>query len=309
MGFTGHSLSAVIDAPQMSLDGPSDPQQFVILLDDLDKFTKTWFYADLSNPGMNRYLSLQLEIRDPYTPDWEEKRVPKWLQRKLVMPFGMVKALRELTVSGDPKPLPSIESELRHEQTVPPAGPEHCLDEATRLKSEGNKELGAGNYEAALNFYQLAWEAVHIVVKGRQRHIHAEAFFARPMQQDPWKGKDGRMERLFLRVQLVANTILAYLKMEDYEEVCFWGMRTITMMRQGTLGPIDHDWDVAPEEEAVPTFPAAVQMGKIYYRTALAFKELKDKTQARKLLRVAAVYLPRDEHVRSAIVDCTPRLG
>lgn len=50
-------------------------------------------------------------------------------------------------------------------------------------------------------------------------------------------------------------------------------------------------------------------VGKIYYRTGVAFKELDDKARARKLLRVAAVYLPRDEHVKRELAACALRLG
>ncbi|KAI0137188.1 hypothetical protein BJ170DRAFT_47099 [Xylariales sp. AK1849] len=303
--FTGHSMSVAIKAPNTPMQDV-DTQQFVILLDDLEKFAKIWLYSDLSNPGLNHFLSLELHLRDPYTPDWEEKRMPKWLQRQLIMPFGMVRELRSVSVTGNPKPLASIESELRAEQAVPYSSPEHCLREATKLKLEGNKELTAGNYAAALRIYGRAWEAIHIVVKGRQRHIHAEAFFAREMREEPFKGKYGQAERLNLRVQLVANTCLAYLKLEQWEEVHFWGMRTIRMVQAATGA---HEHHLEPEEEAVLQFPAAAQMGKIYYRTALAFKELGDKYQAKKLLKVASVYLPRDENISKELAKYSLRIG
>ncbi len=304
--FTGYSLSAAIGSPEIPMQY-ADPQCFVLLLDDLDKFTQTWFYAHLSNPGLNSHLTLTLHLRDPYRADWEEKHMSKRLQRQLLLPFGMVKGLRDVTISGDPNPFPSVESELRAEQAVPVSSPEHCLSETVRLKGEGNAELIAGNYQSALRIYMQAWEAMHIVVRGRQRHIHAEAFFARELEQDPWEGKNGQTERLALRVQLVANTCLAYLKLEEWDEVCFWGMRTITMVRQAVIGPMDRD--VPPDVEAVLTFPSAVQIGKIYYRTAVALKKLADKSQAAKLLRVASIYLPWDENIKKELGECSLRIG
>ena len=304
--FMGHSLSVLIDAPQSPMQD-SDTEHFVILLDDLEKFAKTWFYADLSHPGLNRYLRLTLQLRDPYTPDWEEKRMPKWLQRQLLLPFGMVKALRELVVKGDPKPYASIEAELRAEQAIPPESAEYCLREATRLKLEGNNELNAGNFQSALRLYTAAWEAMHVIVKGRQRHIHADAFFGRELCEDPFKGKNGQAERLVLRVQLVANTCQAYLKLQDWEECRFWGMRSINMLREA-MGA-DERHEIPAEDEAVLGFPAADQMGKIYYRTALAYKELGDRDQARKLLRVASVYLARDKNVEAELAACSLRIG
>lgn len=303
--FTGHSLSVVIGTPETLL--PSAVGWFfVILLDDLPRFTKTWQYADLSNPGLNSYLNVTLKLRDPHTPEYEEKHMPKWLQRKLLLPFGMLKGLRKTTIMGDLKPFASLEAELRAEQEKPHRSPEACLQETTRLKQLGNEELKSGNYHAALDLYHQAWEAMHVVVKGHQRHVHAEAFFAKELEEEPYRGRNGQMERLNLRVQLVANTCLAYLKLEEWEEARFWGMRTIHMMRQ-SIGADERD--MAPEDEAITGFPAAVQMGRIYYRTALAYKALDDKAEARKLLRVAAVYLPHDQIVKKEIAACALRLG
>ena len=50
-------------------------------------------------------------------------------------------------------------------------------------------------------------------------------------------------------------------------------------------------------------------MGKIYYRTAVAYKELGDKDKARKLLRVATIYLPHDNSVKKELAACALRLG
>ncbi|EMC98867.1 hypothetical protein BAUCODRAFT_44540, partial [Baudoinia panamericana UAMH 10762] len=231
--FTGHSLNVAIDAPDVFIPSATDEEQcFLILLDDLDKFTQMWFYSNLSHPGLNPQLRLTLKLRDPYTPDWDEKRVSKSLQRGLLLPFGKVRNLHSVVISGDPKPLPSIETELRALQALPVPSPEHCLREATRLKQEGNVELTAGRYTAALELYKEAWKAMHVIVAGRQRHIHADRFFAGELQEEPYKGKIGQQERLVLRVQLVANTCQAYLKQEKYDDCAYWGKRSISMLRQ-----------------------------------------------------------------------------
>ncbi|KAI0483140.1 hypothetical protein GGR56DRAFT_227530 [Xylariaceae sp. FL0804] len=304
--FMGHSLRVQIEAPIVASPG-EHMQYFVILVDDLPAFTKVWFYSNLSNPGgLNHFLSLQLALRDPYAPEWEEKRVPRRLQRRLLLPFGMVKDLRHFSITGNPKPLSSIVSEVKAEQAVPPPSPERALAEATRLKTEGNAALNAGQYRDALQLYKRAWEAMHIIVKGRQRHIHAEAFFARELEEEPFKGKNGQVERLGLRTQLVANTCYIYLKLEDWEEVVFWGMRTIGLVRQATGA---NEYEIPPENEALTGFPSATSVGKIYHRTAVAYKELGDKDQARRLLRVAHEYLPHDRTVQKELAACALRLG
>ena len=66
---------------------------------------------------------------------------------------------------------------------------------------------------------------------------------------------------------------------------------------------------IAPQDEAVLGFPGADQLGKIYYRTALAFKELGDESEARRLLQVAVIYLPRDESVKREVAATSLRLG
>lgn len=304
--FQGHTMNVLIDAPHhMSLD--LDIQRFIILVDDLEKFTTMWHYADLTYPGLNEHLRLELQLKAPYTPAWEEKRMTKALQRRLLLPFGDVKNVNETVVAGDLTPYQSIEKELRELQAKPHLSPEHCLREATKFKLEGNAELKAGRYHEALEFYHQAWHSIHVVIKGRKRHIHADAFFGRDLREEPFIGKNGQAERLLLRVQLVANTCLAYLKLEEWEQCRFWGQRSINMLKEA-MGA-DERVAIVPEDEAVLGFPAADQMGKIYYRTAVACKMLDDESEARKLLRVATIYLPRDQHVKKEIAATALRLG
>lgn len=63
------------------------------------------------------------------------------------------------------------------------------------------------------------------------------------------------------------------------------------------------------EDEVMLNFVAANEMGKIYYRTAVAYKTLDDKSEARKLLRIAQIYLPRDPNVAKEVAACALRLG
>lgn len=286
---------------------PGEEQRFTVLLEDLEKFCQMWFYSSLSHQGLNPQLRLTLALRDPRTPDYEEPRIQKSLQRRLLLPFSMIKTLRSVIVSGTPKPLASVETELRDLQAIPHRTPEACLRDAMKLKVEGNAELVNGHPREALELYRQAWLAMHVVIKGRKRHIHADAYFGREMREEPFRGKNGQSERLVLRVQLVANTCLAYLKLENYVEAEFWGLRSINMLREA-LGA-DERYDIPPEDEAVLGFPAANEMGKIYYRTALAKKALDDKASARKLLRVAAIYLPRDESVKKELTACALQIG
>ena len=311
--FLGHSLNISIDAPEHP-NMQWDTQKFVILAEDLDKFTTMWFYSDLSHPGLNEHLRMTLELRDPFAPDHEEKRMPKALQRRLLLSFAKIKGLNRASaeegtrIVGDLKPYSSVEKEMRKLQDEPHQSPEHCLREATRFKFEGNAELAKENYQGALDRYNDAWKAMHVVIKGRKRHIHADPFFARTLREEPYIGKNGQTERLLLRVHLVANTCAVYLKQKNWDLCHHWGMRSVEMLREA-MGIDQRGGELSPEEEAVPAFPAAAQIGKIYYRTAVACKELGDESQARKLLRVARIYLPNDDSVKKEVAATALQLG
>lgn len=304
--FRDHSMLIAIDAPQhVSMEW--DTQCFIILADDLHKFTDMWYYSDLTHPSLNEHLRLELTLRNPYASEGEEEHMTAALQRKLLLPFGAVKNLNATFLAGNVQPVAAIEREMRALQSEPHKTPEHCLREATRLKFEGNAELGRGSYQAALRLYNDAWRAIHVVVRGRQRHIHADAFFRRELHEEPFAGMNGQAERLVLRVQLVANTCHALLKMGDFDQCRFWGMRSINMLREGMGVNARHL--LQPEQEAFLPFPAANQMGKIYYRTAVACKELGDESEARRLLRVARVYLPHDENIKRELAATALKIG
>ncbi|KAF2718038.1 hypothetical protein K431DRAFT_322687 [Polychaeton citri CBS 116435] len=292
--FDRWTLGTMIEAPGTPIEGV-EMQYFVIHVDDLEKFAQMWYYANLSHPELNPHLELTLKLRDPFNPADEEKRVPLGLQERLILPFGRVRNLRGTLLLGDLRPITSVEKELRRQQAQPQNTPEECLNEAVRLKGVGNDAMRDEKYTEALQRYNEAWRAIHVVISGRQRHIHADAFFGRVLQDAPYTGKNGQSERLILRVHLVANTCLAYLKLENWLECRFWGERSINMLREA-MGADDRR-EIAPEEEAILAFPAADQMGKIYYRAAVACKHMGDLAEARRLLKVARLYLPNDPNI------------
>ena len=74
---------------------------------------------------------------------------------------------------------------------------------------------------------------------------------------------------------------------------------------------LDPDEDRDPQAEAIPGFLAATEMGKIYFRTALAYKAIDEKSEARRLTRVAMVYLPApgDQKALTQLLrDCMLRI-
>ena len=270
------------DVPQLR---GRQPQRFVVLRDDLPAFCRMWFYQDLGHPGLNAHLTLALELRDPYAAEYDAGALPKALQRQLLEPFGCVKGLDSLEIKGEH--YESIEKALRADMAVPYQSPEQCLAEGNRIKDDGNVALQHGRYAEAIRLYLDAFRAIHIVCEGRRRSVWADAFFQKELAEGEHKGVEGTMVRFVLRARLVANVVLAYLKLADYEEAHFWGSRTIRLIQK-----------FFDEESQATGFPAVEQMGKIYYRTALAAKELGDKSEARRYLAMALKYLPNDQIVR-----------
>lgn len=276
-------LAIRIDAPEFAESGEAEEVcKLVLLAGDIGSFASMWFYSDLSYPGLNERLRLTLRLR---------KGVVKKVQEKLLEPFGAVKGLLETRLLGEWDG--DVERALRAAMAVPHSPPEKCLEEATKLKDAGNAALQAQRYREAITLYEQSFTAMHIVVEGRRRAIWAGPYFEREITAGTFAGQYAQMVRLILRVKLVANTLLAYMKLEDWEEVKFWGMRSINLME-------DHRGEAV---EPMVGFAAAKELGKIYYRTGVAWKMLGDEAEARRLLRIAEVYLPNDEIVRKELAS------
>ena len=295
MRFQHMHMKAKINAPQFS-QSAEPMRRFVILVDDLPLFTEMWYYSDLTHPGMNAHLRMTLTLRDPYALAFEEKPIPKVIQKKLLEPFGSVKGLYEVEVQGEH--YESVEKTMREKMAVPYPTVEKCLEESTRFKDAGNAALKAGKYKEALGLYQKAFLQIMIVCEGRRRSIWGDAYFQVQCNGGQFHEQNAQLVRLVLRIRLVSNTVMAYLKLEDFEEAVFWGMRTINLLQ------LNMDTD-----DAILDFPAAAETGKIYYRTAVAYRAMGDKLKARELMRTAVKYLPNDPIVKRDYVSLAPQLG
>ena len=296
--FSDFHLWVYIDAPAAGPD--HDTYSMVICLEDLGAFTKTWHYNNLNYPGLNNHLSLKLTIQDPYLLD---RKIPKSLQQRLLLPFGLVKNLRVFSVQGT-KLLPSVKDALVQTQAVPDPTREECLEKGTILKEAGIKAFEAGKYQEALQLYVDAFAAIHIHVAGRKRTVHADGFYIEELMSGRYKGQRGDYVRMVLRISLVASVMQAYLKMEEWAEAHFWGKRSIVIYRQSIIGDESEDLELdgtpswIMETIGMPV-PARADLGYIFYRTALASRALGKEADVKTLIRAAAVYLPDDHLVQA----------
>jgi tetratricopeptide (TPR) repeat protein len=292
-------MSVSIEAPNYGfLD--RDSRKFVLLADDLESFTQMWAYSHLSagdeGAELNQYLNLVLRLRNPLTAN-EHEELPVSVQKRLLLPFGRVKALREVEVVGPHEE--QIETAMRAKMAIPEDSAEQCLIRGHKLKDAGNAALKAGDPHEAIRLYVAAFEAIHIICDGRYRAIWGDAWFNRYMTEEPFKGMHGQLVRIVLRTRLVANIVKAYLDLGDWEEARFWGERTIDLVRVASG---------ARENQPVLSYPAAKEMGKIYYRTGIALKNLDRKDEAKEYLRAALGYLPQEREVREAYESVAPPL-
>lgn len=275
----------------------------MLLEQDLLAFTTMWQYSDLSYAGdLNKHLRLALHLQNPISAaeeaEGEERGLPKALQRKLLEPFGMTKSLLSVSISGPQVDRDGIWKKVKAEMEIPYATPEACLEESSRLKDLGNEAL-KNDPAKAIEIYFQAFKALHIICAGRRRSIWGDPWFATQLTSGPFKDHHGQVVRLVLRVKLVANVIKAYLDLGEWNEAHFWGMRTILLMREA----------INEEDEPMDGFPAKDQMGKIYFRTGVAAKMLQDASQARRLFRIAKLYLPHDENITRLLASVSLRLG
>lgn len=267
--FRDFHLWVFIDTPPTELPHRHDSFSMLICVEDLAAFTRMWHFSNLNHTGLNRHLRCKLTIQDPHVPD---RKIPKALQNQLLLPFGQVKELHTFSVHG-PSLLDSVQEAMNKKRLIPDPTPEECLEKGFILKDEGNELLKAGSHREALQKYVDSFAAIHITVSGRTRNIHAEGYYFRALESGTHKGMRGDYIRLILRVQLVANVVYAYMKMEDWAEAHFWGKRTIVLFRQSVTGEesdelrgedpfswLDQSW--------AARFPAQDAMGRIFYRVS-----------------------------------------
>lgn len=296
--FRDFHLWVFIDTPGAFYPNPHGRFSMLISLEDLESFNRFWHFSNLNNEPLNPNLRLKLTIRDPHVPD---RKIPKDLQTRLLMPFGMIKDLDTFTVHGS-KLLPSVDEALKKERAIPDPTPEQCLEKGFALKDAGNALLKLGLYRQALQKYIDSFGAIHIHVSGRVRTVHCDGFYIRYLTSGFHKGQRGEIARTILRVQLVANIVLAYLKLEDFVEAHFWGKRSIVLFRHSVTGEDSDEIGEGRQDWLTHTWafriPARDAMGKIFYRTALASRALGKVADVKTLMKAAALYLPHDEIVQ-----------
>ena len=274
-----------------------DRYNTIILLEDLPKFCKTWFYWYGKASLWEKLLIL--EINDNGSAMFHNGSLSIQFQEKLLFPFGVLGEKDLVEIKGNWHDQ-SVEDALRQMIKIPEASPLERLEESNRLKNSGNEALAAGDLEKALNLYIQALDELFVVCSGRRRMDTRKAYFDVELIGSQFPVRSGMGVYYLLRAKLAANITQVYLKMESYEETYFWGNRAIDTM---------HKYQESYEDRLGIGSPANDAIGRIFYRTGVAAKALGDESEARRLFKVAADYLPNDLQIKRDLASVALRIG
>ena len=286
--FTAWHLTAVLGSPHYVYPFGNPSCSWIMCREDLDTFCKLWFRSNLGNPGLNQHITLDLTIQDPYQAD---SHPSKALQQSLMMPFGIVKGLDGLVVRGYKRD--SVEKDLRAAMAIPDPTPSECIENAAKHKDMGNVELHASNYKFAISQYQEAFDSLYLDPDMHGERVAAQMsnFFNEKLEAGTYKGQNADDVRNTLSIQLTANTVLAYLKLQDWSMAYLWGSRAINRLWTFQLDPSGN----------IP--PTGADRAKLYYRTASALKGMGRLDEAYRMLVIASEFTPNDPVIAKEIQD------
>ncbi|KAL1596364.1 NADH dehydrogenase [ubiquinone] 1 alpha subcomplex assembly factor 3 [Paraconiothyrium brasiliense] len=261
--FTQHRGLVQITAPLHGITVPD--HAIIMLLDDVPKFTRVWFYSALNYTNLNPQICLKFTLRDPYHPA-DPKPAPLDLQRRFLHPFGDVKGLYDTDFEGCHE---LAVSELRKTMAIPyPTVRESC-ELATTLMEDGDLLLATNKPKSALDAYIKSFDAIHIKISGRDRRILADGHFADDIREGRYAGQAAMTVRVVLRIRLVARVIHAYIQLGLPNEAAFWGIRSIKLVRQGTSPSADMD-------DFFADFIGSTDIALMYAWTAAALTLMED---------------------------------
>ncbi|KAL9100079.1 MAG: hypothetical protein Q9163_004503 [Psora crenata] len=315
--FQSYHLRVYVDAPNLTpwSAATNEVYSMITCVEELDALTRLWHFSNLNGlRQINPHLRLRLDLQNPHV---RHERIPKALQRRLILPFGNVKDLHSTEFNFHGKPFfgHAVDEDVRETvirtQNLPTPTPEECIASALAHKEAGNQKMQAKGYNAALQEYFKAFEAIHIFIKGRKREIHCDNYYAHQLRSGVYQHLYGHYVRMMLRIQLVANTVFAYIKMENWEEAYFWGRRSVVLFRSTMTnseeigGP---GWEEWVNESYALVFGGKEDMGKLFYRTALAARkidradyEYKKAMEIDSLIMAAGKYLGDDPLVQAEV--------
>ncbi|CAI6334788.1 unnamed protein product [Periconia digitata] len=263
----------------LEVSSHQDPDQsehpMIMLLDDIPQFAQTWFYSGLTYPGLNEALNLKCTARNleqrgtssNILEDDEKSTIPLDMQKRLLLPFGKIKGLSGTQLAHFDK---SVEDDLLTAMAAPYPPVHECFEECITLIEKGDELLSItprtiGTARSALESFFAAFHAMHILIDGRKRRVLADAYFHENITEGRFKGQMGSAIRIILRIRLVSRCVLAYLRMGEYGEAAFWGMRSVRIMSEQMSSEFD---------AFIADYIGSEDMGMINARTAIAFTML-----------------------------------
>jgi hypothetical protein len=258
--FRRHHQLVEISAP---VHKAQSEHVIVVLLEDLHLFCQVWFYSALSYPALNHHLRTTFTLQDPYYPA-DPKPIPIQLQKRLLFPFEVIKGLYQTEIEGYDE---GVKAELEKLMAKPTDTVQKCCEDCADLMTQGDRTLADGNATKSIELYIQAFRSIHIIITGRTRRVLGDPFFHDSIESGRFSGQSGTTVRVILRIKLVHRVVAAYIKLSQWEEAAFWGMRSIRIMRDAMETEF---------EEFLSEFVGAEDVGLLYLHTAMAMKKMEE---------------------------------
>jgi hypothetical protein len=326
--FKSHAFLVEITAPRYVAQAE---HSIILLLDDIPRFTKTWYYSALSYPALNTELHVSFKVRptggwdanNPSTSQLDERHRSGVMQSRMLTPFEEVKNLDGIHFSDFAQ---TLTKQVLAGMRTPHPTLQQTLEKTASIIAEGDLLLfdSPSKPSEALVTYINAFHAMHIIIEGRTRRVLADNFFHDIVPTGRYKNQPGIQVRVLFRIQLVSRCVLAYLRLGELGEAAFWGMRTLRLMRdamssdfddflgpggRGELGPISIRTAIAfalMEKTERPGY-AGASYGR--WREELAVYEDEDGTDSVKLWALAGKYskdIGVEEKRKTALAEAEP---
>ncbi|KAG8526032.1 uncharacterized protein KY384_000794 [Bacidia gigantensis] len=266
----------------------------------------------------------------------KQKGLDVALQTRLLSPFGKLKDLNQMLFDFHGRPFfegGDVDEEVKEmvikEQAIPELTPEERIQRCKELGIEGEVCIGKKEYKQAIDCYLKAFEAVHIyhTESGRKREVHCDSYYAVELRDGDYRGQFGHLVRIMLRISLVARVMDAFIKLQEWEDALFWGRRSISTFKSSlqsqsqenadpeiyperhvvhatrkvdSMWLIDGYWETFMREAKAMQFAGKPDMGLIFYRTAIAGREVrrKDDEEVRACMDAAEAFRPEDPLVK-----------
>lgn len=283
------------------LDGRNCPKPpgYITVLESIPILCKTLSMRGFEVPGSLRKLHITIVLQNPHFPD-RNYPLPKSLQEQILMPFGILKGLNGLTVTGAKSEL--VGADLKAAMADPAPTATCFLKEASALKDAGDAACNAGDHHQAIRKYHEAFEAMHISVGDNSIDVHLHQYYGNAkLERNVFASQRGDLVRHQLGSRLSWNLTQAYMKLGSWRKAHLWANRAVleiechSVQQRLVHGP--------------PDLITQAERAKVFYQMAVVCKHLGNEEGQMDNLIKAYTRAPNDALICQEVAELRKRLG